>query len=379
MIILENIELKKYSTFYVGGVCRYFIEINNKEDIVNAFDFIKFKKQEKEINDFYILGMGSNTVFSDNLSRMCILKINIKNENYNYINNIEKLENTFEVKKVIDKNKTNYLVKANAGCEWDDLVLFCCQNNYSGLENLSYIPGTVGAAPVQNIGAYGIEVKDYIKSIEVYNIENNIFEILENNLNTEKKEEENNIVKNNNLEFEYRDSLFKKNKNKYLILSVTFLLNKNKNNKDVKYEGLDILESDNLLDIRNSIISIRKSKLPEWRDVSNCGSFFKNPIITKEELDFVLSKNKDLKYFEVLGSAPSLEIKYKLSSAQIIDSLNLKGLEIGGAKVSPTHALILINKNREATFQDVFSLSEEMISKVSIFYKIILEREVNMI
>ncbi len=344
----------------MGGVCKYFIEINNREDIVNAFDFIKLKKEEIEIDDFYILGMGSNTIFSNNLHRTCILKINIKNENSFEIINNSNLEN-----RNLDEN---VYVKANSAEVWDDLVLFSCESGYCGLENLSYIPGHVGAAPVQNIGAYGVEAKDLIKNVEVYNVEKNIFEILENNLL--------NNIEENNLEFEYRDSLFKKNKNKYVILSVTFLLNKNKNNPDSKYEGLDILESDSLLEIRNKIINIRKSKLPEWKDVPNCGSFFKNPIITKEELDFILSKNKSIKYFEVICKQ---EIKYKLSAAQIIDSLNIKGLEIGGAKVSPRHALIIINENKEATFQDVYDLSEDILSKVTSFYNIILEREVNML
>lgn len=370
--ILENMELKKYSTFYVGGICRYFIEINQKEELAQVFDFINFKKAIGEIDNFYILGMGSNTIFSDNLSRFCILKINIKNQNSFEILNKDKIKKERESTKiketeekiVLEKSNT-ILVKAYAGDVWDDLVLFCCKNNYFGLENLSYIPGYVGAVPVQNIGAYGVEVKDYISSVEVYNIEKNIFEILENETEEGK----------HFLDFGYRDSIFKKNKNKYIILSIDFKINKERN-KSVKYDGLEAGESDDACSIREKIINIRKSKLPEWRDVSNCGSFFKNPLITKKDLDFVLSKNKNIKSFEVLEKS---EIRYKISAAQIIDSLNLKGLEMGGAKISPNHALIIINENKKATFQNVFDLSGEIINRVFIFYGIILEREVNMI
>ena len=354
--ILKNIELKKYSTFYVGGVCKYFIEINSKEDITQSFDFINLKIKEKEMDDFYVLGGGSNTIFSNNLSNTCILKINIKN-------NGEDKKSDFKVNIL----SNNIFLTASAGCEWDDLVSFACDHNYYGLENLSLIPGSVGASPIQNIGAYGVEVKDLISIIEVYNIEKSIFEVLENKLLNEDPTQ-----RENNLEFKYRDSLFKKNKNKYIIISVTFRLS-NIKNKNINYARLSILESDTLKEIREKVISIRKSKLPDWKVTSNSGSFFKNPIISKKDLEYVLSKNKNLKYFEQENN------KYKLSAAELIDSLNLKGYKIGDAKVSDNHALIIINENKKATFEDVIMLSDNIIEKVKRTYGIILEREVNML
>lgn len=342
MEILKDISLKTYSTFAVGGISKYFINIKNKEDLIDAFDFLNSKIESREIRDFYILGGGSNTIFSDNLSEMCILKIDIKDN--------------FEITE--SRNKRDVIfVKSTSGNSWDDLVSFCSQNNLYGIENLSYIPGSVGAAPVQNIGAYGVEVKDYIHSIEVYDIENNTFEILEN--------------KDNIFEFDYRDSIFKKRKNKYIILSVTFKLRKEKN-KSTKYAGLEISELDDVKSIREKVIAIRKSKLPEWRDIPNCGSFFKNPIVSKISLDNVLNINKDIKYF-TSGD------EYKLSAASLIESLDLKAYAIGGASVSTNHALIIINENKKATFIDVKNLSEFIINKVKEGYGVILEREVNMI
>lgn len=359
--ILENVELKKYSTFYVGGICKYFIEINNKEEILEVFKFISIKKKEGVIDNFYILGGGSNTIFSNDLLKTCIIKINIKKQGKEEVNIVN----------------DNVFIKASAGDDWDDLVLFACNNNYYGLENLSYIPGSVGASPVQNIGAYGVEVKNIISSIHVYNIEKNISEVLENSLLSGSGGEAA-TKKENNLEFEYRDSIFKKNKNKYIIISVTFKLSKIRD-KSINYVGLNIQDGDTAQEIREKIIIIRKSKLPDWKVTPNCGSFFKNPIMSKKDLDCVLLKNKDLKYFEFLDLKNNLELKYKLSAAQIIESLNLKGLEIGGAKVSEGHALIIINENKKASFEDVFTLSDEIIKKVYSIYNVILEREVNML
>jgi UDP-N-acetylmuramate dehydrogenase len=342
MEILKDISLKTYSTFAVGSTCKYFINIKNREDVAEAFDFVNSKIESKEMRDFYILGSGSNTIFSDDLKDICILKINIKD--------------SFEILESKSEGGTVF-VKSSAGNFWDDLVSFCCDNNLYGIENLSYIPGSVGAAPVQNIGAYGVEVKDYIYNIEIYDIEKNIFQTLEN--------------KDNIFEFDYRDSIFKKHKNKYIILSITLKLRKEKN-KSTKYAELEISEIDDVKSIREKVIAIRKSKLPEWRDIPNCGSFFKNPIVSKIELDKILNINKSIKYF-TSGD------EYKLSAAYLIESLDLKGYAMGGASISTNHALIIINEDKEATFTDVKNLSEFILNKVKEEYGVILEREVNMI
>jgi UDP-N-acetylmuramate dehydrogenase len=342
MEILKDISLKTYSTFAVGSTCKYFINIKNREDVAEAFDFVNSKIESKEIRDFYILSGGSNTIFSDDLKDICMLKIDLKSD--------------FEILESKSEDVTVF-VKSSAGNSWDDLVSFCCDNNLYGIENLSYIPGSVGAAPVQNIGAYGVEVKDYIYNIEIYDIEKNIFQTLEN--------------KDNIFEFGYRDSIFKKYKNKYLILSVTFKLSKEKN-INAKYAGLQILEIDDVKSIREKVIAIRKSKLPECKEIPNCGSFFKNPIVSKIELDKILNINKSIKYF-TSGD------EHKLSAAYLIESLDLKGCAMGGASISTNHALILINKNREATYKDVVDLSGLIVRKVEEKYGVILEREVNMI
>jgi UDP-N-acetylmuramate dehydrogenase len=143
-------------------------------------------------------------------------------------------------------------------------------------------------------------------------------------------------------------------------------------NKSTKYAELEISEIDDVKSIREKVIAIRKSKLPEWRDIPNCGSFFKNPIVSKIELDKILNINKSIKYF-TSGD------EYKLSAAYLIESLDLKGYAMGGASISTNHALIIINEDKEATFTDVKNLSEFILNKVKEEYGVILEREVNMI
>ncbi len=312
--------------------------------MIVTFDFVKLKIKEKEIRDFYILGGGTNTIFSNDLESVCVLKVDI-------VSGFEILEN---------KNKNDskeIFIKSSAGNSWDDLVSFCTEKNFYGLENLSYIPGSVGAAPVQNIGAYGVEVKDYIHSIEVYDIEKETFENIKNQYNV--------------FDFGYRDSIFKKFKNKYLIISVTFKL-KSERDINVKYQGLDIGDGDDAKSIREKVINIRKSKLPDTRDTPNCGSFFKNPIVSKVELDNILNINKDIKYFTNGDD-------YKLSAASLIESLALKGYAVGGASISLNHALIMINKEKLATYEDIKNLSLHIVSKVREKYEVSLEREVNMI
>ena len=219
------------------------------------------------------------------------------------------------------------------------------------------VPGSVGAAPVQNIGAYGVEVKDYIHSIEVYDIENDLFQNIKN--------------QDNVFDFGYRDSIFKKFKNKYLIISITFKL-KRERDLTTKYQGLEIEDADDVKSIREKVINIRKSKLPNTRDTPNCGSFFKNPIVSKVELDNILNINKDIKYFTNGDEC-------KLSTASLIESLVLKGYAVGGASISLNHALIIVNKERLATYEDVANLSEYIVKQVFDKYKVSLEREVNMI
>jgi len=333
MIILKNYSLKKHNTFGIDVKTKYFF---NFQSISELQVFIKDKKYSKFSR--IIIGEGSNLLFTKNFEGVVI---------YPQIKNIE----------LINQTDNFYFVKAGAGIIWDNFVEYCVKNNWQGAENLSLIPGTVGATPVQNIGAYGVEAKNIIYSVEYVSLKNG--EIYE--------------IENKNCEFEYRDSIFKNRlKNKTVVTNVVFKLNK-KHLFSINYKGitdeLNHFKEINIQNIRDTIIKVRNNKLPDVKKIGNAGSFFKNPIIDKKILEKILEKYPQAPNFKLEDN------KYKIPAAFLIDNSELKGYRYKNAKVFENQPLVIVNCGN-TTGKEILELSEIVQSKVKQNFDIMLEREV---
>lgn len=335
LIIQEDVNIKDYSTFKIGGLFKYLIEIHDINDLKEAFEFA----QNKSIR-LFVLGGGSNIVFSDGVLNVVALKNEVKG---------------FSILKDTD---TYTDIKIGAGEIWDKVVEKTIDMNLSGLEALSFIPGTVGATPVQNVGAYGTEVKDTILKVEAYDfVENKIVDIL-----------------NKDCHFGYRDSIFKnKEKGRYFITGVVYRLLKNNYSIPnypgvLKYfESLNI-KNPNLKQIREAIIYIRSDKLPNPNEIPNVGSFFKNPIVDKSIAERILEKFPNAKFFPVDDNFT------KIPAGWLIENSELKGKIFGNISVYSKNALVLVN-NGNATKEDLINAKDEIIKIVQDKFGITLEQE----
>lgn len=331
MIIEKNISLKPHTTFKIGGEAKFFVKLKNISEIEKIITL-----KEEENLPIFILGGGSNIIVSDNKLNLIVVK------------------NEILGKEIISEEKDFVIFKIGAGENWDDFVLYCAQNNFSGLEALSLIPGTVGGAPIQNIGAYGEEVGNLIESVEVYDTLDKKFK------NFSKKD----------CEFSYRDSIFKKNPNRYIVLYVLFKLFKNKEIKIPNYPGVkDFLNFSNVTikDIRETIIKIRSSKLPDPKIIPNVGSFFKNPIVSKIFFEELKEKYPDIKFFNS-GD------EFKIPAGWLLEKAGLKGQSFEKISVYENNALVLVNKN-DGTFEEVLKTKNEIIEKIKENFGITLEME----
>jgi len=334
----ENISLKPYNTFGIEAFCSFFIEINSIEDFM-----LLLKTDIFHSNSKLIIGGGSNILFTKNFNGL-VIKNNIKGIS------------------VVSENSETVVVKANAGENWHEFVMWCINKGYCGLENLSLIPGCVGASPMQNIGAYGVEIKNLFYELEAINMNNGKVDVFNNAA----------------CEFGYRESVFKtKHKGVFFITSVSFILTKTQNLNtsygaiNSELEGMKI-STPTIKDVSDAVISIRNSKLPNPREVGNAGSFFKNPEVPKE-------KHEKLKLmFENLVSYSLPNGNYKLAAGWLIEQCDLKGYEKNGAAIHTKQALVLINKNN-CNGLAVLELSNYVIQKVFDKFGVSLEREVNII
>jgi UDP-N-acetylmuramate--alanine ligase len=325
------------TTFRVGGEIGEYLEIESKNDVPLAVSLAKKTKHE-----IFILGDGSDILVSDKEFSGVVIKYIARNFKFQISN--------FKF--------TN--VTADAGLEWDKLVQETVNVNLQGLECLSGIPGTVGAAPIQNIGAYGHELSEVFVSLEAYDIEKEKF------VKFGKKD----------CEFGYRESIFKREDHwqKYIVCSVTLELSKSKLGK-VDYESLKkYLSSQNptLPEIRSAVLAARKERLENPEEVGNAGSFFMNPIINLSEKTKLESKFPGIKIYP-FGD------KFKVAAGWLIELAGWKGKAYKGAGVSSKHALILINKSGKAKAKDIYDLSEKIIADVYKKFGIKLEREVQLI
>ncbi len=341
--ILKDEKISKYNTFKIGGKADYLCKINNETDLKEA---IVFAKQNSI--PIFVLGGGSNLLFSDNGYRGLIIK--------NEINGLY-IKPDFKIIQDISYD----LVTAGAGENWDEFVAYTIQNGYYGLENLSYIPGTVGASPVQNIGAYGVEAQDFIHSVRIFDIETQSTRDMDND----------------ECMFGYRESIFKKQRGRYIIISVSFLLSK-QGQVDIVYKDLRQYIEDHSLEVttlepkevRDIIIDIRKNKLPDWTKWGTAGSFFKNPIIKKEDFDILKQKYVDLPGFDQGNGL------IKVSLAYILDKIcNAKSFSVGGARVYEKQALVIVTQDG-TTAEDVINLSQILIKEVKKKTNIDIECEV---
>ena len=277
--------------------------------------------------------------------------------------NIEKLVVQLDLKGIIVNNtaKNEVFVTAEAGENWHEFVQWCISQNYGGLENLSLIPGNVGTSPIQNIGAYGVEIKDTFHQLEAIEIETG-------KLKTFTKEECN---------FGYRNSVFKnKLKGKYIIINVTFKLTKNHHNFNISYgaikEFLKDIEHPTLQNIALAVISIRESKLPDPEKIGNSGSFFKNPVISKTKFEKLQEKYPEIPHYIISDN------EVKIPAGWLIEQSGFKGKRFGEAGVHEKQALVLVNYGN-ATGLEIYNLAQKIQKTIKSNFDIDLEIEVNVI
>jgi UDP-N-acetylmuramate dehydrogenase len=339
-VLKENISLKPYNTFGIDVNARFFAEIVNEEDLQDLSLQSVFKEYT-----LLVIGGGSNMLFTKDFEGL-VLKLSIPG--------IAAARS--------DENEDQVMVTAGAGIVWNDLVNYCVEQDFAGLENLSLIPGTVGASPIQNIGAYGVELKDVFHSCDA-------FEIATGQMRT---------FAFADCHFAYRDSIFKNElKGQYIITKVTFRLN-TQARINSQYGAIQAVLAERgirrptIADISQIVAEIRVSKLPDPSTIGNAGSFFKNPIVGKAEYEAII------KTFPDLISYPSGKDKVKLAAGWLIESCGFKGIVEGNTGTWKNQALVLVNHGG-ATGAEVYSFSEKIIDTVAARFGVKLEREVNIL
>ncbi|WP_226063116.1 UDP-N-acetylmuramate dehydrogenase [Kaistella polysaccharea] len=337
MNIQENFSLKNHNTFGVDVSAKYFAEVSSLEELIET---IKFSKTHSLAILF--LGGGSNILFTQDFEGI-VIQLHLKGIEEEYL------------------NENEVLVTSKAGENWHEFVLFCLNKNYGGLENLSLIPGNVGTSPMQNIGAYGTEIKDTFVNCKVLNLET---------LEVEKFDHQ-------KCNFGYRESVFKREgKGKYVILEVTFkLTRKNHVIKTdygaIKSELQDLgIENPTIQEVSKAVISIRQSKLPNPKVIGNAGSFFKNPSIPTDQFLIVREKHPEMPNY------PQGDL-VKIPAGWLIEQCGWKGKQIGNVASHELQALVIVNKTGKATGREIYDFSAMIIDSVYQKFGIALEREVN--
>jgi UDP-N-acetylmuramate dehydrogenase len=336
-MILENTSLKPYNTFGIDVKASYLGRFSPVGELQEALE--QMSNQE-----LLVLGGGSNVLFVRERFDGCVLLNEIKG---------------FDV---VEETNDWVIVRSGAGEIWHEFVLKCIEHGFCGIENLSLIPGSVGASPMQNIGAYGVEIKDVFEKLEAYHIESG-------EVQTFSKEE---------CEFGYRESVFKRKlKGQYIITSVCFRLAKNSavNTSygviaaELEKEGI---VNPTMKDVSNAVIAIRKSKLPDPKEIGNAGSFFKNPVVDISLLEKILTQ------YPTAPNYPATEGSVKLAAGWLIEQTGWKGKTLGHYGVHTLQALVLVNY-QGATGQEIYDLSTSIIADVKEKFGVELEREVNII
>jgi UDP-N-acetylmuramate dehydrogenase len=337
MTLQENVSLKPFNTFGLDAIARYFTTFSSAVQLQEVLAHPASKQ------NLLVLGGGSNILLTKDFEGLVL-----KNE----VMGIE----------VVDEDNDHIYVKAGAGVNWHQFVLYCLEHNYAGIENLSLIPGNVGASPMQNIGAYGVEIKDVFYELEAFHLQ----------------EQTPRTFTLDDCGFGYRESVFKRQyKNQYVILSVTYRLNKvprfNTSYGAVQ-QGLEKMGVKDLSiqAISQAVINIRTSKLPDPQEVGNAGSFFKNPQIPNTQFEALEKEHPHIVAF------PVDEAHTKLAAGWLIEQCGWKGYRQGDAGCYPKQALVLVNYGK-ARGEEIYQLSEKIIESVKIKFGVHLEREVNIV
>ena len=337
MEIQKDISLKPYNTFGIDAKAKFFCEINNVDELKSVLELEEHPKK-------FVISGGSNMLITGDIDSL-VLHINLKG------------------KEIVSEDDTSVILKVMAGENWHEIVLWTLENNYGGLENMSLIPGNTGTAPIQNIGAYGVELKDTFVSCEAIAIET--LELI-------------NFTKED-CKFGYRDSFFKNaGKGKYIITSVTFELSKRNHKKNTAYGAIEEelekkeISDPSIKDISNAVIAIRQKKLPDPKVLGNSGSFFKNPIIGTSEFHTFTKRHPEAPYYKVS------EDSYKIPAGWLIEQCGFKGKQYGNAGVHTNQALVLVNHG-DATGKEILDLADRIIAEVDKKFGIRIAPEVNII
>jgi UDP-N-acetylmuramate dehydrogenase len=337
MEILTDFSLKNYNTFGIEAKAKQFVAVHEIADLKTVLEQNKSQKK-------FILGGGSNMLLTKDIEAL-VIHIDLKG------------------KKIKQENDDFVWVESQAGENWHEFVLWTINQDFGGLENMSLIPGNVGTTPVQNIGAYGTEIKDTFVSCEAMTIENQ-------EIRTFTKEE---------CHFGYRESIFKNDvKDQYIITAVVFKLTKRNHKINTSYGDIsgELLKNNitnpTLKDVSNAVIAIRKSKLPDPAELGNSGSFFKNPIVLKSDFEKIHRQFPEMRYFDIS------ETEVKVPAGWLIEQAGFKGKRFGDAGIHKNQALVLVNYAK-ATGQEILNVSKEIQATVFQKFGIHIEAEVNVI
>lgn len=337
MEIQTNFSLKNYNTFGIEAKARLFTE-------VQAIDELRTVLQQNSNEKKFILGGGSNMLLTRDVDAL-VIHIALKG------------------KKIIQENEDFAWIEAQAGENWHELVLWSILQNLGGLENMSLIPGNVGTTPIQNIGAYGTEIKDTFVSCEAMTV-------IDQQMKTFSKEE---------CRFGYRESVFKNEaKEQYVITSVVFKLTKRNHKINTSYGDITAelaknnITNPSLKEVSNAVIAIRQSKLPDPKVLGNSGSFFKNPILLKKDFEKIHQQFPEMKSFEIS------ETEVKVPAGWLIEQAGFKGKRFGDAGIHKNQALVLVNYGT-ATGQEILKVSKDIQAAILERFGIAIEAEVNVI
>ncbi|MGA8852686.1 MAG: UDP-N-acetylmuramate dehydrogenase [Christiangramia sp.] len=337
MRVLRNFSLKDYNSFGIDVRADKFVSIDSTDDLRSIL-------RKSYASELFILGGGSNMLLTGDIHKI-VLHIALKG------------------KKIVSESKDEVIVQAAAGENWHEFVLWTLEQDFGGLENLSLIPGNVGTAPIQNIGAYGVELKDSFVSCKAMNVQT----LEEREFSLEQ------------CEFDYRNSIFKNQlKGQYIITSVNFRLTKKEHKLNIDYGSIKselqkkAISNPSIKNISEAVIQIRQSKLPDPKKIGNSGSFFKNPIIRNEHFQALKKEFPEIPSYQVSDS------EVKVPAGWLIDNAGLKGYRNGDAGVHKHQALVLVNYG-EAKGAEILALSKKVQETILKKFDIQLEAEVNII
>lgn len=337
MEIQTNFSLKNYNTFGIEAKAKQFVAVHSVAELRTILEENKSKKK-------FILGGGSNMLLTKDIEAL-VIHINLKG------------------KRIIQEDVDFVWIESQAGENWHEFVIWTIDQNFGGLENMSLIPGNVGTTPVQNIGAYGTEIKDTFFSCEAMSIEN----------------QERKTLLNSECHFGYRESVFKNEaKDQYIITSVIFKLTKRNHKINTSYGDITTelaknnITNPTLKDVSNAVIAIRQSKLPDPKELGNSGSFFKNPILLKTDFEKIHQKFPEMKYYEISAT------EVKVPAGWLIEQAGFKGKRFGDAGIHKNQALVLVNYGT-ATGQEILKVSKDIQETIFKTFGIHIEAEVNVI